>query len=163
MILYQLQQNLHKLENVMCKQCQLGKMTTSSFLNKTHTSNDILKLVRTDLCGPMRVERYDRDRYFILYIDDYSRMMTIIFMKLKSHAFDMFKWYIARVEKQTSKQLKCLRSDRSGEFIYVEFTKFCVKHGIKRQLSALRTPQHNGIVESRNLLIVDCARTILIE
>ena len=33
----------------------------------------------------------------------------------------MFKWYLARVEKETVKSLKCLRSDRGGEFTSNEF------------------------------------------
>ena len=116
----------------MCKECQLGKMTKSSFSSKTHISSDILELIHTNLCGPTRVDSYYGDKYFIWFVDDYSRMMTVMFMKVKSHAFDMFKWYKSRVEKWTSKQLKCLRSDRSGEFMSIEFTYFYVKHGINR-------------------------------
>ena len=33
--------------------------------------------------------------------DDYSKMMTVIFLKQKSDTFQMFKWYVARVEKET--------------------------------------------------------------
>ena len=40
---------LKKLDNVMCKQCQLGKMTNSSFKRKTYLANDILELVHTNL------------------------------------------------------------------------------------------------------------------
>ena len=36
----------------------------------------------------------------------------------------MFKWYLARVEKETSKSLKCLRSNRGGEFTSNEFEIF---------------------------------------
>ena len=52
----------------------------------------------------------------MLFVDDYSRMMTIMFLKKKYDAFQMFKWYLARVEKETRKSLKCLRSDKGGEF-----------------------------------------------
>ena len=47
----------------------------------------------------------------------------------------MFKWYLARVEKEIGKNLKCLRSDR-GEFTSNEFEEFCNDKGIKRQTSA---------------------------
>ena len=42
----------------------------------------------------------------------------------------MFKWYLARVEKETGKSLKCFRSDRVGEFISNEFEIFCNERGI---------------------------------
>jgi hypothetical protein len=72
---------LKKPDNVICKQCQLGKMTKSSFKSKTHNSKDILELVHTDLCGPIDVQSYKHDKYIILFVDDYSRMMTVMFFK----------------------------------------------------------------------------------
>ena len=131
---------LKKLENIMCKQCQRGKMTKSSFKRKTYTSNEVLELVHTDLCGPIEVQIYKGDKYIMLFVDDYSRMMTVMFLKQKSDAFQMFKWYLARVEKETGKRLKCLRSDRGGEFTSKEFEEFYNERGIKRQTLAPRTP-----------------------
>ena len=72
-------------------------------------------------------------------------MMTVLYLKEKSKDFEKFKWYLARVEKETGKRLKCLRSDRGGEFISNEFNNFCIERGIKRQVSAPSTPQQNGI------------------
>src|SRR5271155_2942102 len=95
-----------KPDSIMCKNCQKGKLTKSSFKIKTHTSDDILELVHTDLCGPMRAKSYYGDRYFILFVDDYSRMMTVMFLKDKYEAFKMFKWYKAMVENKSSKKLK---------------------------------------------------------
>ena len=57
----------------------------------------------------------------------------------------MFKWYLARVEKEIGKSLKFLRSDRGGEFTSREFEEFCNEKGIKRQTLAPRTPPQNGI------------------
>lgn len=94
---------------------------------------------------------------------NYSRMMTVMFLKEKFEAFKMFKWYKAKVERENSKELKCLRLDRGGEFISDDFTKNFNEHGIKRQVSTPRTPQQNGIAERRNRSIVDCARTLMIE
>ena len=75
----------------------------------------------------------------------------------------MFKWYLERVEKETRKSLKCLRSDRGGEFTSNEFEMFCNDRGIKRQTSAPRTPPQNGIAKRRNRSIMDYARTLMIE
>ena len=72
---------LKKLDNTMWKQCQLGKMTKSSFKSKTYTSKEILEIVHTDLCGPIEVQIYKGDKYIMLFVDDYSRMMTFMFLK----------------------------------------------------------------------------------
>ena len=75
----------------------------------------------------------------------------------------MFKWYLARVEKETRKSLKCLISDRGGEFTSKDFEEFYNDKGIKRQTSTPRTPPQNGTVERRNRSIIDCARTLMME
>ena len=99
----------------------------------------------------------------MLFVDNYSRMMTIMFLKQKLDAFQIFKLYLARVEKEIGKSLKCLRLDRGGEFISNEFEMFYNDREIKRQTSAPRTPPQNGIVERRNRSIMDYARTLMIE
>lgn len=154
---------LYKSKNNLCKQFQLNKMTKSSFSRKIHTSNDVIELVHINLCGPMRVESYYGDRYFIIFDDDYSRMMTSMFIKLKSHVFDMFKWYKDIVEKESGKQLKYLRSFRDDKFMFVKFTNFCTNNRNKRQISTLRTPQDNGIIEGRRMSISYCDRKLIIE
>ena len=64
----------------------------------------------------------------------------------------MFKWYLARVEKEIGKSLKCLRSKKGGELISNEFEIFYNDRGIERQISAPRTPPQNRIVERRNCM-----------
>ena len=109
------------------------------------------------------MQSYKGDKYIILFFDDYSRMMTIMFLKEKCDAFQKFKWYLARVEKELGKKLKCLRLDKGGEFISHEFNEFYIEKRIKRQVSTPGTPQENGIAERRNRSIVYFARTLMIE
>jgi len=60
------------------------------------------------------------------------------------------------VENEIGKKLKCLRSDNGGEFTSKEFNLFCENH-------AARTPQQNGMVERRNRIVQEVARTMLKE
>jgi transposase InsO family protein len=64
--------------------------------------------------------------------------------------------------KQRQK-IKCLRSKNGGEFTLKEFDLFCENHGIKRQFSAPRTPQQNGIAERKNRMVQEAVRTMLNE
>ena len=90
-------------------------------------------------------------------------MMSIIFLREKSDSFQKFKWYLARVEKEIGKNMKCSRSHRGRVFISNEFSEFYNERGIKRHVSTPRTPEHNGIVERRKKSIMECARTLLLE
>ena len=60
-------------------------------------------------------------------------------------------------------KIKCLRSYKGGEFTSNEFNIFCEENGIKRQLSAPRTPEQNNIAERRNRLVIEVARAMLVE
>ena len=101
-------------------------MGKTSFKSKNYQYEDILEIVYTDLCGPIGVESYTGEKFFILFVDDYSRMMAIMYLREKLEAFEKFKWYLARVEKEIGKILKCLRSDKCSEFISSEFNNFCI-------------------------------------
>jgi len=56
-----------------------------------------------------------------------------------------------------------VRSDHGGEFENKPFETFCEKHGIVHELSSLRTPQQNGVVERKNKTLQEMARTMIHE
>ena len=57
------------------------------------------------------------EEYYILFIDDFSRMCWIGFLKHKNEAFEKFKFFKDLVENELDLKIKCLRSNRGGEFI----------------------------------------------
>eukprot|EP00253_Pinus_taeda_P011421 PITA_11421 len=103
------------------------------------------------------------EEYFILFIDDYSRMVWIGLMKHKDEAFEKFISFKALVENESDHKIKCLRSDRDGEFTSNEFFDFCEEHGIRREFSTARTPKQNGVVERMNRTVQQMARAMLDE
>ena len=57
--------------------------------------------------------------------------------------------------------MKTLRTDGGGEFTSSELKDFCKEHGIVHEVTAPYTPQHNGIVEKRNRIILNMVRCML--
>jgi len=84
-------------------------------------------------------------------------------MKHKDEAFEKFKSFKALAENESSYKIKCLTSDRGGEFTSNEFFDFCEEHGIRREFSTARTPQQNGVVERMNITVQQMARAMLDE
>ena len=76
--------------NIVCKQCQHGKQTKVEFKTKEYSITKPLELVHTDLCGPMRTKGLEGESYFMLLVDDYTRMTWVYFLKKKSEAFEHF-------------------------------------------------------------------------
>ena len=120
------------------------------------------QLVHMDLCGLSRQEGIGKENYFMLIIDDYSRLTWVAFLKEKVEAFEKFKIFKALTETQTGKRLKAIRSDR-GEFMSSDFKEFCDEHGIKREYTIPRTPQQNGVVERQNRIVQEMARSMMNE
>ena len=132
--------DITKPTNTMCKHCQHGKQTKVLFKTKEYSTTKPLELVHTDLCGPTRTKGLDGEQYFMLLIDDYTRMTWVCFLKKKSEAFECFRIFKETIENETDLRIKCLRSDNGGEFTSSEFMDFCEEHGIRRQFSIARTP-----------------------
>ena len=91
-----------------------------------------LELVHADIFGPIRTPSLGNKRYFILFVDDYTRMVWLYFIQQKSYAFSKFQEFKALVERQSGLKMKTLRTDRGGEFIYQPFMNYCKKKGIQR-------------------------------
>jgi transposase InsO family protein len=152
-----------KPTNTLCKHCQQGKQTKTRFKSKEYSTTRPLEIVHTDLVGPTTTKGLKGERYFMLLVDDYTRMTTVFFLKNKSEAFENFKIYKEMVENEMDSRIKCLRSDNGGEFTSKEFMDYCSSHGIKRQFFIARTPQQNGVVERKNRTVQEMARTMLMD
>jgi transposase InsO family protein len=150
-----------------CVDCIKGKKTNKSKKGANRIS-DILEIIHTDICSP------DMDshgqRYFISFIDDYSRYMYLYMLHKRNEALDAFKIFKAEVEKQCGKQIKIVRSDRGGEYYgrYIEdgqapgpFTKFLQEHGIVAQYTMPVSPDQNGVAERRNQTLFDMVWSML--
>ncbi|GJR47637.1 retrovirus-related pol polyprotein from transposon TNT 1-94 [Tanacetum coccineum] len=148
--------------NKFCEECVTGKQTSCSFPKKIeYRATNTLELIHTDICGPISPESFSGKRYFITFIDDYSRKIWVYFLKEKSEAFEVFKKFKVMVEKTTSKFITALRSDRGDEYVSTNFMNFCEEQGIRRFLTASYSPQPNGVAERKNRIILDMVRSML--
>ncbi|KAL4290440.1 hypothetical protein GQ457_14G025310 [Hibiscus cannabinus] len=159
-----LQNSLQGVDKVKKVRLQVlrGKHARLSFPKEaTSRATEPLQLVHTDVCGPIKPPSFGKSRYFLLFIDDYSRKTWVYFLKQKSEAFGAFKNFKALVEKESGFEIKSLRFDRGGEFTSNEFNDFCKANGIRRPLTVPRSPQQNGVVERKNRTILNMARSML--
>ncbi|KAK1417486.1 hypothetical protein QVD17_26615 [Tagetes erecta] len=146
---------------ISCEACVLGKQTKKPFQSTSWRAKDKLELIHADLCGPMQAPSLGKSLYYLLFIDDLTRMCWVYFIANKSETFEKFKVFKAMVEKGSGRQIKVLRSDRGGEFCSQEFNNFCEATGIKRELTIPYTPQHNGVVERKNRTVMNLVRSML--
>jgi hypothetical protein len=79
--------------NTLCENCLQGKQTRTKFKSKEYSTKKPLDIVHTDLCGPTRMKGLNGEQYFMLLVDDYTRMTTVFFLRKNSEAFDHLKIY----------------------------------------------------------------------
>lgn len=157
-----------KLENIpdslQCAVCMKGKITVMPFPKHSSTiSKELLSLVHTDICGPMRTQSMGGAKYFITFIDDRSRRIFVYLLKSRDEVFDVFVKFKTMVECETSQKIKSIRCDNGKEYLSNQFNKYLQEHGIQRQLTVEYTPQQNGVAERANRTLVEMARCMLIE
>ena len=76
----------------VCKDCVEGKQHRIPFLKKGSTrSSEILGLVHTDVCGLMKTTSMGGARYFVTFINDKTRRISVYFLKTKGKCFKKFK------------------------------------------------------------------------
>jgi len=118
-----------KLEN--CAHCLAGKQHRVSF--KSHPpsrKSEVLELVHSDLCGPMRTKTFGGGLYFVTFIDDHSRKLWVYVLKIKDQVLGVFKQFQASVERETRKKLKYVRIDNDGEYCG-PFDEYGMQQGIR--------------------------------
>lgn len=142
--------------SVMCTVCLVGKQHRDNIPKKSAwTATEKLQLVHADIYGPVNPISNSKKRYSLCFIDDFSRKAWVYFLVEKSEALNLFKYFKTLVEKETGMYIKCLRTDRGGEFNSDEFKEFCRHSGIKRQLTTAYTPQQNGVAERKNRTVMN--------
>lgn len=99
----------------------------------------------------MRTESHSGSKNILLFIDNFTRMCWVYFIKAKSEACEHFKKFKALVDNQGNVVIKILRTDRGSEFMSKEFTTLCEEEGIRREFIAPYTPEQNGITEKKQV------------
>jgi hypothetical protein len=74
-----------------CKSYLLGKMTKTSFIEKSKRSKELLGLIYTNVCGLIKICVICGYTCFIAFTDDHSRYSYMYLMKYKSASFERFK------------------------------------------------------------------------
>ncbi|CAI7847132.1 unnamed protein product [Closterium sp. NIES-54] len=145
-----------------CPDCTAGKLPRTSFPTSTTRASTPLELVHTDVCGPMQTpEREKGSKYFITFLDDFSRLSWVTLVKTKDEVAKVFKCWIRYAEREAGAKVKILRPDRGGEYMEKDLESFLEDKDITHQLSVAYTLQQNGAAERLNRTLIDLARAML--
>ncbi|KAL5540169.1 hypothetical protein UlMin_007250 [Ulmus minor] len=151
--------SINKMQHYFCTACQMGKSHKLPFPTSQTIYSAPLQLVEADIWGPSPILSTTSHKFYITFVDIFSRFTWIYFLKRKSEALDCFIYFKTQVENQLNTKIKIFQNDWGGEFR--SFSNFLDKYGIIHRVSCPHTSQQNGIVERKHRHVVELGLTLL--
>lgn len=145
----------------MCEACQVGKTCKLPFSSLVFRSSRVLERIYCDVWGPAPVVSVQGFRFYVVFIDNYSRFCWFYPLKSKSDVFAIFKAFQLQVENQYNQKIAIFQSDGGGEFINKSLTDHFAATEIKQIVSRPHTPEQNGIAERRHRHITEIGLSML--
>jgi transposase InsO family protein len=142
-----------------CDSCQYAKATRKAICKERSTPqvSAFGDEVHTDVWGgPTTPTSLGGCKYYVSFTDDYSRYTWLTLLRTKDEALEAYRAFAAWAKTQHGATIKCLCSDRGGEYTGKEFSKFLQEEGSEQCLTTHDTPQHNGVSEALNRCLLEC-------
>jgi hypothetical protein len=150
-------------EFIKCAMCIEGKMSNQPFKNNRKKSQHILECIHTDVNGPHPTDGNNGEKYFVTFIDDYSKLAKVYCIKRKSEVSNCFIEYVNLVENITGKKVKNFVCDNGKEYMNSTMYNFIRDKGIHLIPCPPYVHELNGVAERYNRSIMDMARCLLKE
>ena len=114
----------------------------------------VLELIHSDICGPFlpSIRGY---RYFITFIDDFTRMVFVDLMKARSGIVHFFETFLKTIAIQRKESIQSIRGDNALENILDELEFYLKKKKVNHQSTVPYCPQQNGTAEWMNRTLQD--------
>jgi len=149
-----------------CLTCIQAKQQRSYNRKPVQKTTKPFHLLHSDLCGPLALS-HSGYRYFILYIDDFSRSTWVYFLRSKKaeEVVSVFQEFQAMVDTQypeyTIRRFRC--DNGRGEYDNTFFRGILRVRGISFEPSPPYTQHKNGVSERMIRTISTKARSMLLD
>ena len=90
-------------ETIVCDSCQMAKSHQLPYQRSLSKSMSPLELVHSDVWGHA-IDSFGNYKYYVSFIDDYSKFTWIYLLKHKSEVFDKFHEFQQLAERQLNKK-----------------------------------------------------------
>ncbi|CAI7851090.1 unnamed protein product [Closterium sp. NIES-53] len=151
-----------------CLPCVEGQQRAAPHSSSFPPTTATLQTLHTDVWGPAHVSGLGRERYLLLVVDDYTQYTMVFPLRSKGEVVDVLIPWIRAVHLQLCERFSTnlpvlrLHSNRAGEFSSDLLRDFCHGEGILQTFTLPDSPLKNWIAERRIGLVMEVARTFMI-
>ncbi|GMF13226.1 unnamed protein product [Phytophthora lilii] len=164
--------------NFFCSACIYAKSHRAAFSSNRRVERASMPLqkVHSDICGPLPVPSFSGCRYFVVFIDDFTRYMFTYPIKTRSQLYSCYENFrmkalnifrsnvhILEYPSLTSDlDVQVFQADNAKE--YEKLGRIIFKrNGTHAQFTNAYAPQQNGVAERRMHTILERVRALLLD
>ena len=141
---------------IFCEACAKAKSARQPFPKESETrAAKFGECVHWNLWGPAAVKSLNGHLYMAARIDDTTRETKLYFQLKKSETVQSYKL-------DEANHIKCVRSDRGGEFQADALVKHQDQKGMEREFTVHDSPPQNGVAERGMRTRAERARALLL-
>lgn len=100
------------LSELKCRTCIVAKSHRTSYLPSLNKSIVLFTLLHFDVWGPSSISIVSGVSWFVIFVDDYTRMTWLSLMKNKDEMFLIFQSFHAMIQTQFYAKLRFIRSKK---------------------------------------------------
>lgn len=152
-----------KEEELICTVCQEAKEITIKFNEQRNRATRPLQIIHTDLCGPIDPVTWDKKRYFLTFLDDYTHFTRAFLLETKDEIPEKIKEFVIMAEAHWNSRVSKLRCDNGREYINEKVAKWCKNKGIVMNITVPYTSQLNERAERLNRTLIKKVRALLFD
>ena len=130
------------VNDLVCEVCEKAKHKRHSHsLENIERRKNPFERVHCDVWDPAHLTDIHGFRWFLIFVDDFSKFTWINLLRYKSEVNLQVKQFTQMVERQFDKRIKRIRTDNAKDSIKHKFQNFCTESGIIHETSCAYTPQ----------------------
>jgi hypothetical protein len=140
-----------------CKSCVYAKATRKPVLREQEGScaTGFGDKIHSNVWGLAPTKTIHRWQYYVSFINDMSCLVHVLLMRKKSKTLHTYKEYEALVKAEYGKDIKCLNSDHSRDYMGKAFILHLKEKSTHQKLNVHNTPQHTGVSERFNHIAIE--------
>ncbi|KAL5732484.1 hypothetical protein ACOSQ2_032176 [Xanthoceras sorbifolium] len=103
----------------LCESSKYGKLHQLHFPSTIRKTTAPLDLIFSDIWGPSLIASTNGHKYYIVFVDSYTRFSWTFSLPLKSEALPTFISFQKQVELQFNTKIKAFQSDMGSDFWFL--------------------------------------------
>jgi hypothetical protein len=140
----------------------LRKQVQLSYPSSESVSQCPFDLAHSDVCGPSPFVSKGGHKYYIIFVDNFSRHTWIYFMKHRSETLFIYKTFSVMIRTHFDTSIHVFYANYAGECLSDALHQVLAEQGTLAQCSCSGSHAQNGVVECKHHYLLEIVHALMI-